>query len=314
VIAAGAVIGSLRHHVAGRSLGPRIAFASGNGIDEIDLTGRERRAILKGAALGREGFALLPDGSLVIASAQRLVHVGGHGRRLGDFGRGVLPALSPDGSQLAFAVLDAAGTASQVGVMNADGSGRRLLTSGKLDTGPGWSLDGTTILFTRYSTSGASAEHMRSWLETIPVSGGRPHRLTNGGYDVGGRYSPDGQWIAFASGRNRVGQICTEDDCHYALELFVMRSDGSDQHRVGRDRVVDGLPVFATPTTIVYSQAEAAQFRSELYRVELDGSCRARLTRDALQDLLPSIVPAAGTVLGGCRAPTPLRELPSGPS
>jgi hypothetical protein len=189
-----------------------------------------------------------------------------------------------------------------------------MLTSGKLDTEPGWSPDGTTILFTRYSTSGASARNTHSWLETIPVSGGTSHRLTNGGYDTGGHYSPDGQWIAFASGRGRTGQICGEDECRYVLELFVMRADGSDQHRIGRDQVADGFPVFATPTTIVYSRADAARFRSELYRIELDGSCRARLTRDALQDELPAIAPGSAVSLGGCLAPTPLHALSFGPN
>jgi hypothetical protein len=194
--------------------------------------------------------------------------------------------------------------------MNADGSGRRQLTSGALDGAPAWSPDGKTILFTRSVRNALTAGVPSTWLETIPVGGGTPKRLTTSGLDGGGRYSPDGRWIAFESERDKVFEDCGSRKC-YQPQLYVMHADGTGAHRITRDHLFD-LPVFATATTIVYSRAGVND--TELFRIGIDGTCRARLTRDVLYDLGPTVPPGAVPDTKGCLPATPVRDLPSGPN
>ena len=312
LILAGGAVGEWRKDGASAA---RIYFTSGGAVDRVDLAGGHRQVIVPARrdspSVG--GMALLGDGSLVVALNGRLVHFDARGRRLGDLGAGVLPAVSPDGKRLAFSVLDPNGGSSGVWLMRSDGARRRQVTRGAFDTAPAWSPDGTQILFTRFVLGGALPASARSWLETTSVTGGSPRRLTTSGSDRGGHYSADGRWIVFVSGRDHAGKVCGEDSCRYVTRLYLMRADGSDQHQVSSDPVGDGLPVFASPTTIVYSRADASSVpRSELYRSELDGSCRARITRDALDDMLPTVSGSNGA--GGCVPTAPLGALPLGPN
>jgi hypothetical protein len=314
VLAAGAACGLLRGHPVRADPGPRVQFSSGGRTYEIDLSGRNRRALPLAPRSSEQGRVELRDGSRIVGRRGRLIHLGARGHRLGDLGTGAYPELSPDGMRLTFSVFDSSPVSSQLWVMDADGSHRRLLARLSLGAVSTWSPDGGTILFARYAARYVAAEDARAWLETVPATGGTTHRLTTSGYDSGGHYSPDGRWIVFASGRNRVGKVCGEDECRYSDELFAMRPDGSDQHQIGHDRIADGGAIFATPTTIVYSRTGAERGDSELYRIELDGTCRARLTRDALGDDGAVALPGAVQSLGGCLPPTPLRELPFGPN
>jgi dipeptidyl aminopeptidase/acylaminoacyl peptidase len=105
------------------------------------------------------------------------------------------PALSPDGTRVAFAVkryeLEAGKTWSEVWMMKADGSEQRQMTSGRNnDTEPQFTPDGKAIGF-------VSTRSGEPQLWTIPVDGGEPTKLTSFGGGLGGPvWSPDGRWIA----------------------------------------------------------------------------------------------------------------------
>ena len=56
------------------------------------------------------------------------------------------PALSPDGTQLAYTSND--GTGADLWIANADGTAPRMLfDSGQVDSAPAWSPDGTKLAF-----------------------------------------------------------------------------------------------------------------------------------------------------------------------
>ena len=55
------------------------------------------------------------------------------------------------------------------------------------------------------------------------------------GYDAEGSYSPDGNWIAFASNRHAYTKKLSdaekerfEIDKSYFMEIYIMKSDGSE--------------------------------------------------------------------------------------
>jgi dipeptidyl aminopeptidase/acylaminoacyl peptidase len=108
------------------------------------------------------------------------------------------PDWSPDGSQLVFAV--ASGSHENLWVVNADGTGARLLADcsgacSNLDD-PAWSPDGRTVLFSRNST-GADGD-LVSTLEQVDVASGATEVLVGAppSYAYAGqRWSPDGASI-----------------------------------------------------------------------------------------------------------------------
>src|SRR4030095_963543 len=76
---------------------------------------------------------------------------GSHVRRLGP---GDEPALSADGTRIAF--VRSAGTGTGIWIMGVDGSGLRQITSNPkwMDESPSWSPDGTQVAFARGSAPG----------------------------------------------------------------------------------------------------------------------------------------------------------------
>jgi Tol biopolymer transport system component len=141
----------------------------------------------------------------------RLAHGSGHG-----FIRGGA-AWSPDGSQIAFIrgqVFDRAG----VWVMNADGSGQRLVTRSKIGLGPGlaWS-PGTQLVFSNFEGDDVLA------LLAVNADGSGLRHVTPGGrpvcLDVQPAWAPEGR-IFFVRERAR------------SAEIYSIEPDGSGLTRI----------------------------------------------------------------------------------
>ena len=171
-----------------------------------------------------------PDGRRIAYVAgdrgSRIVVASARGRVLTELPtRGPLasrPAWSPDGRRIAYAErLDTdAGRQegpSRIVVINADGTGRRLLASNAGD--PTWSPDGSKIAYVAYRAR---------WSETGDIAvanadGSDPRRLSSTSEpESRPAWAPDGRLIAFARGSELQSAI------------VVARSDGSGERGVVR--------------------------------------------------------------------------------
>jgi TolB protein len=151
-----------------------------------------------------------PDGRRIAYAAIRDGANGGTARDLGvlHVGAGVMqwltatpeaevePAWSPDGQRIAFACEPAPDAARDICVMNADGSGRVNLTSGRFlsdERQPAWSPDGSRIAYV------ATDELGRVQVWTMRADGSDARAVTTGpGAKDHPTWSPDGARIAYA--------------------------------------------------------------------------------------------------------------------
>jgi Tol biopolymer transport system component len=112
---------------------------------------------------------------------------------------------------------------NQIYAVNPDGTGLAQLThepTGIAARWPGWSPDGSRVLFVRFNLSNGMG---RIWIMNADGTG--PRRLVSdapGHSDLQARYAPDGRHIVF----NRClpgGEQCA---------IWIMRSDGTHRHLV----------------------------------------------------------------------------------
>ena len=176
------------------------------------------------------------------------------------------PAWSPDGSKLAFIRVtnnNAGVTTTRMHIMNADGSGIRMVPTGDGDAtaspgSPAWSPAGDALVY-HWQPDGLSV------IERINIDGSGWKRLTPNNGSHSPAWSPDGHTIAFS--RMRSGQA----------DIFVMRPDGTEVmplssepgHAVASSWSPDG-------TQIAYG----TQFARDIYVIDADGSDQTVRTED----------------------------------
>ena len=120
------------------------------------------------------------------------------------------------------------------------------------------------------------------------------------GYDAEGAYSPDGNWVVFASNRHvYAGEVSQEDrkylkkDPSRFMELYVMRSDGSDVRRLTHESGYDGGPFFSPDgTRIVWRHFEESGHVAEIWTMNVDGSDKRQVTRLGAMSWAPFFHPS----------------------
>ncbi len=120
------------------------------------------------------------------------------------------------------------------------------------------------------------------------------------GYDAEGSYSPDGQWIAFASNREAYERSLSErektlfsNDPAVALDLYVMRSDGTDVRKITDVFGYDGGPFFSPDgKRICWRRFTEDGATAEVFTANLDGSDARALTRLGAMSWAPYFHPS----------------------
>lgn len=227
---------------------------------------------------GASGKLLFDDG----AGLRSVAATGGAASTLSDVSYDFDPAVSPDGSRVAFVVN------RDVYVMDADGSDRKALTTnGRFNTSPTWSPDGKRIVFSGGGVAGGAE------LYSVPSTGGAVTQLTStpDNDEFNPRFSPDGTRIAYTRvgcDTPRGGGSC----------VFVMRADGSGQANLTPEDEIPGCEqqpgyyfdgstrepswspdgrriLFTGPLICTISS-----LGSDIWMMNADGSGKTDLTRD----------------------------------
>ncbi len=127
------------------------------------------------------------------------------------------------------------------------------------------------------------------------------------GYDAEASYSPDGKYIAFAS--NRLAYKSTlsdrekalfERDPATALDLYIMKSDGTEVKRITDMFGYDGGPFFSPDgNRLCWRRFAEDGATAEIYTANLDGSDAKRLTTIGAMSWAPYYHPSGDYLIFG---------------
>ncbi len=120
------------------------------------------------------------------------------------------------------------------------------------------------------------------------------------GYDAEGSYSPDGKYIAFASNRRAYSGELTQHeqelfkvDPASAMDLYIMKSDGSDVRRITDVVGYDGGPFFSPDgKRVCWRRFLENGVSAEIYTANLDGSDVRCLTHLSATSFAPYFYPS----------------------
>jgi Tol biopolymer transport system component len=193
-----------------------------------------------------DGFhsEFLKDGDRVEGGAQvAMINVDGSGftELTSGTDNNAFPSFAPDGKHIVYRTFSKTGYGLRI--LNAETKAVTVLTNG-YDNFPLWSPRGDLIMFARLA--GGTYD-----VYTIKPDGTSLKRLTNGkGNDAHMAWSPDGEYILFAS--SRMGfkdEVLYTDAPQPYGEIFVMRYDGTGVEQLTDNQWEDGTPAWR-PTPV----------------------------------------------------------------
>jgi TolB protein len=157
-----------------------------------------------------------------------------------------------------------------------DGSDREKLAKLGFTFDLAVSPDGKRIL---YSQLKGQSHYQDFELHVMNLDGGDHQQLTDDDTGDGSpAWSPDGARIAFVSNRAESARCFFHDCAGYTNELYAMDADGGDVTRLTETPHEEASPAWSPDgERIVYSRILDANASHELYVVNADGSCPAKL-------------------------------------
>ena len=183
------------------------------------------------------------------------------------------PSWTPDGTRV-MATANIGSSTGTLFIVDADGDNYEVLRTGYVGR-PFQNPAGSKIVFDQ-RTSGISYSHQMFLMNS---DGSGAVQLTSGAASESticgsGGYSPDGSLISFTRGH----------------ALWLMDSDGTDQHLVLGDSPISGRYEFCSISPdgewILFSR-DPGTGNTDIYRCRLDGTDVTRLTTDASYDNFP---------------------------
>ncbi len=201
-------------------------------------------------------------------------------RQLTDSGQNAEAYFSADGKQLIYQTTHGELRCDQIFVMKTDGSGKRMVSTGKGRTTCAYFFpDGSRIIYASTHEGGPDcppepnrgAGYVWPIYGTFDIYSAKPdgsdlRRLTDTkGYDAEGTISPDGKKIVFTSVRDG------------DLDVYVMNADGSDQTRLTRGLGYDGGAFFSPDGSLICFRASRPKGEEE------EGKYRELLARDLVR-------------------------------
>ncbi|MNK08047.1 translocation protein TolB [compost metagenome] len=239
--------------------------------------------------------------------------------------------FSPDGKMMIFQSERHEGNPFyQMYVMNLETGATKMVSPGKGKTTCGWihpsmkkvlysstHLDPQTDKKAKeeYENRQKAVKARYSWSfdETYDIfssdlNGKNLQRLTKEkGYDAEGSYSPDGQWIAFASNRSGyIEKLEGEDkkffdqDSSYMMDIYIMKADGSQVKRLTTSKGYDGGPFFsADGKKITWRRFSPNGATAEIFTMNVDGSDQKQVTRLKSMSWAPFFHPSGDYLIFG---------------
>ena len=144
---------------------------------------------------------------------------------------------SPDGKRIVFV------SGTQIIIIAADGSERRVINDAKGNQTPSWSVDGGGILL-----AGGDFPNITIQAMNADGSGRRTVAPNAGGFDYDPVWSPDGKTIAFVSATRGQGP-----------RVHLMNADGSDRRRLTTLSLAEERPAWSPDGRQIAFQASGEQ-------------------------------------------------------
>jgi Tol biopolymer transport system component len=146
------------------------------------------------------------------------------------------PSMAPDGRRIVYRTFGPEGDGFRI--MDIETKKVTPIATG-YDNFPLWSPRGDLIMFSRFSKDEYD-------IYTIRPDGTGVKQLTHSrGNDAHMAWSPDGEWIAFASTRMGFNDEMTYTDAPQPYgEIFVMRADGTDVRQLTDNQWEEGTPAW----------------------------------------------------------------------
>jgi Tol biopolymer transport system component len=204
--------------------------------------------------------------------------------------------FSPDGKRICFQGVPEGKTDYQIYVMNVDGSGLKMVSTGRgATTCAFFHPSGKRMIFAanhhdqrpsaqppgeikKKAAQAGKRNYRWSFYPGLEIyeytfAGGALRRLTDSdGYDAECAYSPDGKLIVFASMRDG------------DQEIYICDAEGKDARRITRVKGYDGGPFFSPDgKRIVYRSDREGNGNMQIFTNNLEGTDEQPLTgKDAL--------------------------------